>query len=265
MSTEEVKAEQVQQKPLYARFVLPAREWRYIIEGLAAIVEEASFVATPEGLKLRALDPGRVAMVDLFMPPTAFEEYSAEQEVKFAVELENVIEALRRVKKDDRVAFEVANGRLVVTLLDANGRVARKFRLPTLDASAQELPEPRLSFTVAAKVLSDAFRDALKDAELFSDSVRLKAEGESLLVTARSDRGEVETRFSLSGGSLVEISVEKPAEAAYSVELLGKIVSKAYRVSEVATLRFAANMPLELTLSVAGGGTLKYFVAPRAE
>jgi len=59
--------------------------------------------------------------------------------------------------------------------------------------------------------------------------------------------------------------VEKPAEAVYGVELLGKIVSKAYRVSEVATLRFATNMPLELTLSVAGGGTLKYFVAPMAE
>jgi proliferating cell nuclear antigen len=264
MSTE-VGVESREEKAQRARFVLPAREWRYIIEGLAAIVEEASFVATPEGLKLRALDPGRVAMVDLFMPPTAFEEYSCPAEVKFAVELENVIETLRRVHKDDKVAFEVSDGRIIVTLLDANGRIARRFRLPLLDTAVQELPAPKLNFTVAAKVLSDAFRDALKDAELFSDSVRLKAEGESLLVTARSDRGEVETRFSLSGGSLVEISVEKPAEAAYGVELLSKIVSKAYRVSEVATLRFAASMPLELTLSVAGGGTLKYFVAPRAE
>ena len=262
MSTEEVQAEQAQK---FARFVLDAREWRYIIEGLAAIVEEASFVATPEGLKLRALDPGRVAMVDLFMPPTAFEEYSARQEVKFAVELDNIIEALRRVKKDDKVAFEVADGRLVATLLDAKGRVARRFRLPTLDIAGQELPTPRLNFTVAAKMLSDTFRDALKDAELVAESVRLKAEDENLLMIARSDKGEVETRFSLSEGSLMEIDVKEPAEAIYGIDFLDKIVSKAYRVSDIVTLRFATNMPLELTFDVAGGGTLKYLLAPIAK
>ena len=262
MSTDEVEVRAEQAR---ARFVIQARELRYIIEGVAALVNEATFIATPEGLKLRALDPGRVAMVDLFMPPTVFEEYKAEVETRFAIELESILEMLRRVKKDDKVVFDVSNGRLVVALLGAKGRVERRFRLPLLDIAGQELPAPRLNFTVEAKVLSDAFRDALKDAELFSDSVRLKAEGENLLMIARSDKGEVETRFSMSGGSLVGIDVKEPAEALYSVELLNKIVSKAHRVSEVATLRFAANMPLELTFDVAGGGTLRYFVAPRAE
>ncbi|MEM4639685.1 MAG: DNA polymerase sliding clamp, partial [Thermofilum sp.] len=60
------------------RFVFPeAREWRYIIEGLATIVDEANFLVGPEGIRLRALDPGRVAMVDLFIPPSVFEEYKA--------------------------------------------------------------------------------------------------------------------------------------------------------------------------------------------
>lgn len=245
------------------RLVFPeAREWRYTIEGLAAIVEEASFVATPEGLKLRALDPGRVAMVDLFMPPTVFEEYKVEAEAKIGVSFDDLVDVVKRAKPGDRLVMEVSGNRLTVTLA---GKAERRFRLPLLDIAGQELPTPRLNFTVAAKMLSDTFRDALKDAELVAESVRLKAEGENLLMIARSDKGEVETRFSLSEGSLMEIDVKEPAEAIYGIDFLDKIVSKAYRVSDIVTLRFATNMPLELTFDVAGGGTLKYLLAPRVE
>jgi proliferating cell nuclear antigen len=63
----------------------------------------------------------------------------------------------------------------------------------------------------------------------------------------------------------MEIDVKEPAEAIYGIDFLDKIVSKAHRVSDIVTLRFATNMPLELTFDVAGGGTLKYLLAPRVE
>lgn len=245
------------------KFTFPdAREWRYIIESLATIVDEANFVATPEGLRLRALDPGRIAMVDLFMPAGLFEEYSVEAETKIGVVLDDVNSILKRAKSDDKLVFEVGGGRLTIALL---GRAERRFRVPLLDIAGQELPTPRLNFTVAAKMLSDTFRDALKDASLVSESVKLKAEDESLYLSAKSDKGEVETRFSIESGSLLEIDVKDAAEASYGIDFLDKIVSKAYRVSDIVVLRFATNMPLEMTFDIAGGGTLKYLLAPRME
>jgi len=245
------------------RFVFPeAREWRYIIEGLATIVDEANFVVEPEGIKLRALDPGRIAMVDLFMPPSVFEEYRVETATRIGVVLDDLVDVMKRAKAEDRLVMEVAGNRLVIVL---SGKAERRFRLPLLDIAGQELPQPKLNFTVAAKMLSDTFRDALKDAELVSESVRLKAEDDTLYMISRSDKGEVETKFSVEAGSLIEIDVKEPAEASYAIEFLNKIVSKAYRVSDVLTLKFASNMPLELTFEVAGGGILKYLLAPRAE
>ncbi|MEM0093039.1 MAG: proliferating cell nuclear antigen (pcna) [Thermofilum sp.] len=245
------------------RFVFPeAREWRYIIEGLATIVDEANFLVGPEGIRLRALDPGRVAMVDLFIPPSVFEEYKAEAEARIGVVLDDFVDIMKRAKSDDRLIVEVSGNRLSVVL---SGKAERRFRLPLLDIAGQELPTPRLNFTVAVKMLSDTLRDALKDAELVSESVRLKAENDSLYMIARSDKGEVETRFSIDTGSLLEIDVKEPAEASYAIEFLDKIVSKAYRVSEVVALKYATNMPLELTFDVAGGGVLKYLLAPRVE
>lgn len=245
------------------KFVFPeAREWRYIIEGLATIVDEANFVAGPEGIRLRALDPGRVAMVDLFIPPSVFDEYEAETETKIGVVLDDLVDIMKRAKADDRLLIEASGNRLSVVL---SGKAERRFRLPLLDITGQELPTPKLNFTVAVKMLSDTFRDSLKDAELVSEAIRLKAENDALYMIARSDKGEVETRFSVDAGSLLEIDIKEPAEASYAIEFLDKIVSKAYRVSDVLTLRYATNMPLELTFDVAGGGVLKYLLAPRVE
>ncbi|MGC9108544.1 MAG: proliferating cell nuclear antigen (pcna), partial [Infirmifilum sp.] len=66
-------------------------------------------------------------------------------------------------------------------------------------------------------------------------------------------------------GSLLEIDVKEPSEASYGIDFLDKIVSKAYRVSDIMALRFATNMPIEMSFDIAGGGTLKYLLAPRME
>jgi proliferating cell nuclear antigen len=201
-------------------------------------------------------------MVDLYIPANLFKEYNVEQDTKIGVRLDDINDVLKRAKKEDEISFEVFGGRLVITLA---GRVERRFRLPLLDISGQEPPEPKLNFAVAAKMLSNMFRDALEDAGLVSETVKIKAENENLWFIARGDKGEVESKFSIETGSLVEIAVKEAAEAIYGLDLLDKIVSKAYKVSDILGLRFATNMPLELTFDVANGGTLKYLLAPRME
>jgi proliferating cell nuclear antigen len=260
---EQIQQAQQQDVKQDMKFVFPdAREWKYIIESIATIVDEANFVASPDGLRLRALDPGRVAMVELYIPANLFREYSVEQDTKIGVRLDDINDVLKRAKKDDEIHFEVSGGRLIITLA---GRAERRFRFPLLDISGKEPPEPKLNFTVAAKMLSSMFRDALEDAGLVSETVKIKAENKSLWFIARGDKGEVESKFSIETGSLVEIDVKETAEAIYGIDFLNKIVSKAYRVSDILGLRFATNMPLELTFDIAGGGTLKFLLAPRME
>lgn len=245
------------------RLVFPdAREWRYIIESLATIIDEANFVATENGLSLRALDPGRIAMVELDMPREIFEEYEADGEVKIGVNFDDFNKIIKRAKADNKLVLEVKENKLIVIL---QGRVERRFTLPLLDIAGQELPEPKLNLTVMAKMLSDTFRDALKDASLMSESIRLKAMEDRLILQAKSDKGELEAVFTLEAGSLLDLEITEPAESSYGLDFLEKIVSKAYRISDIITLQFATNMPLSMTFDIAGGGSLKYLLAPRME
>lgn len=239
-----------------------AREWRYIIESLSTIVDEANFVATESGLSLRALDPGRIAMVELDMPREIFEEYETDGEVKIGVNFDDFNKIIKRAKADNKLILEVRENKLIVIL---QGRVERRFTLPLLDIAGQELPEPKLNLTVMAKMLSDTFRDSLKDASLISESIRLKAMEDRLILQAKSDKGELEAVFTLEAGSLLDLEITEPAESSYGLDFLEKIVSKAYRISDIITLQFATNMPLSMTFDIAGGGSLKYLLAPRME
>ncbi|RLE86838.1 MAG: proliferating cell nuclear antigen (pcna) [Thermoprotei archaeon] len=245
------------------RFEFPdARDWKYLIQSLEAIIDEANFVADDEALKLRALDPSRIAMVDLYIPREAFNMYEVEGEVRIGVNFDDLNKILRRAKKDDRVIMAVEGGRLRITL---SGKAERTFSLPLIDIVGEELPTPRVSFDVSAKMLSDTLRDALKDAEMVSDTAKFVGEEAELKIVARSDKGELEAKFSMEAGSLLEYEVKSPATASYSLNYLNDIVGKAYRVSDVVTVEFSTNKPLSLTFDIAGGGMLRYYLAPRME
>ncbi|MCD6358197.1 MAG: proliferating cell nuclear antigen (pcna) [Thermoproteales archaeon] len=245
------------------RFEFPdARDWKYLIQSLEAIIDEANFVADDEALRLRALDPSRIAMVDLYIPREAFNTYEVEGEVRIGVNFDDLNKILRRAKKDDRVIMAVEGGRLRITL---SGKAERTFSLPLIDIVGEELPTPRVSFDVSAKMLSDTLRDALKDAEMVSDTAKFVGEEAELKIVARSDKGELEAKFSMEAGSLLEYEVKSPASASYSLNYLNDIVGKAYRVSDVVTVEFSTNKPLSLTFDIAGGGMLRYYLAPRME
>ncbi len=246
------------------RFTFPdAKEWKYLIDSLAALIDEASFVADSEGLKLRALDPSRIAMVDLVVPREAFEDYQVEDgEVKIGVNFDDLNKVVKRGKADERIVFEVKEGRLRVRLL---GKAERSFSLPLIDIVGEELPTPKVTFTVTAKMLSDTLRDSLTDAELVSDYIRFVGDEQGLTLQAKSDKGEVEARFTLEAGSLLDYEVSEPASALYNLGYLTDILKKAVRVSDIVTVEFATNKPLCLTFDITGGGTLKYYLAPSME
>ena len=107
-------------------------------------------------------------------------------------------------------------------------------------------------------------KEALKDAEIVSDYVRLEGSEDKLSVKASSDRGNVEVDFTPESGSLIELEVKEPSSASYSLDYLSDMM-KASAISDILTIEFATNKPLALTFDLPGGGRLTFFLAPRIE
>ncbi|RLF13166.1 MAG: proliferating cell nuclear antigen (pcna) [Thermoprotei archaeon] len=240
-----------------------ARLWYRIVDALSSLIDEGTIKAGEDGLRLRAMDPSKIAMIDFEMPRDAFEEYACEGEVTIGVNFDELKKVVKRGSAKEKIELEVppSSARLKITF---KGKATRSFALPLIDVEYEELPAPSLSFNAKATVIADLLEDALKDVELVSDYVRLEARSDALIVRGQSDKGEAEATLTTETGALIELEVKENSAASYTIEYLMDML-KANKAAEVATLEFSTAMPLSLTFPIPGGGTIKYFLAPRIE
>ena len=80
--------------------VSDAKLLRDMTTAISILVDEATFKIEPEGLKLRAMDPSRVAMIDFEWPKTIFEEYVSEEPSKMCINISELLKLLKRAGKN---------------------------------------------------------------------------------------------------------------------------------------------------------------------
>jgi proliferating cell nuclear antigen len=244
-----------------------ARVWRYAVSSIEKIIDEGIFTATSDGLSLRALDTSHVAMVDFNFPREAFEEYEIEgDEVNFGVSFKEFLKVLRRALKDDQLIIEVEET-FINVIFESPARGARRFKIPQIFLSMEKLGEPRIEFTVKAKMLGTTFRDAIKDLEVVGESIRFQAseEEQRIIITSIGDVENAEVELSTENQSLLELEVLEPlVKSSYSLEYFSEMLSAA-QVADSVTLMYAELAPARVDVEYGLGGRLTFYVSPREE
>lgn len=239
-----------------------ARVWRYLISAISKVIEEGVFIVDPdEGLTFRAMDPSHVIMLDMKFPRDSFEEFDVEQRAALGVNLEDVAKVLRRAGKEDRLEISADENSISFTFI---GKGYRRFTLPLLDIAAEQLPEPQLEFKARVKVMSDVYRDTIKDVELIGDVIRFVASSEDFKVSSTSELGEAEIIYTRESGSLIELEAEDTQQASYTLEYFSDL-SGASRVADMITIRFSTDMPALVEHELPQGARFSFLVAPRVE
>jgi len=239
------------------------RIWKNIIESVSTLVDEGVFIADPSGIKLRAMDPSRVAMVDLELPKAAFESYECGAETPIGVNFDDMKNVMKRVSGGEKLELEKHDeeARLKIRF---KGKSSRTFSLSLLDLGKEELSAPRIPFNATVKVPAGTLLEAIRDAEVVSDFVRIVAENGQLKVSASGERGEVDVIITKESGELLSIELKEMAKALYSLNYLSKMMS-ASSLSDIAIAMFSTDMPLRLEFNLTSGGKIVYYLAPRME
>lgn len=238
-----------------------AKNWLDLLDAIRDIVEEAVFVATQDGLSLRAMDSARVAMVDLKLPVVYFSDFQVEGEkVNFAISVADMVKTLRGIKKGYRLIIELSEENTLRLNLIGKGRYV--FEFPLLDISPESIPALKLNFEVLLKIETDVLGNAIKNLEKFSDYVVFKATSDKLILGGKSEKGKATTEFLRD--ELIALEVTKESTSSYSTEYLLNILGKS-ELSEVTTLEFGTRMPLKATYQLTGEGEVSFYLAPRTE
>ncbi len=241
-----------------------ARVWRYMIASIEKIIDEGVFVATKEGLSLRALDTSRVAMVDLYYPESAFREYQIEaDEAEFGVSFPMLSKVLRRARKNDELELRIGESFIEIIF---RGRGVRRFKIPQITLSYEKLPEPNISYNVTARMLGSTFREVIRTIEPLADAIVLEAsdDGDKIFVRGEGDIEKAELVLSIERGSLLDLEIESPDRSMYTLEYFSEMVQAA-QAANMTVIRYSMDAPVRVDMEYQEGGRLTFYVSPRIE
>jgi proliferating cell nuclear antigen len=251
-------------RQVFKASVSDARLWKSLLSAISILIEEADFTATPDGVRLRSMDPSHVAMVDFEWQKTAFDEYSCIEPTKIRVSLVSMLRLLKRVGGDEvlEMLYDDKARKLNLTL---KGKMLRKFTMPTLDPTQEEPPNPRISFNSKTKLTTSMLRDIVEDAEAVSDNIHLEVTNDKFTAAATSEFSSATIEMEKGSENLLELEAKEPSKATYNLYYLSQIAKAGAATADLVTVEFTTNMPIRLAFDVPQQGQLMYYLAPRLE
>lgn len=239
-----------------------AKNFKNCIDALVTLIDEGEFDILKDGIKLRAMDPSQIAMVDFVLPKSAFEKYDVPSETKIGLNLDDLSKITNRARPEESLTMRLDKTGSRLELI-FKGRSTRRFNLPLLDLSSEVPSEPKIDFDSQIKVNGGVLKEGLGDASLVSSHVILKAHSDGFNIEAGGDKGELLIESKKGDDILIEHTVNRDSKAMYPLEYLNDLL-RSTKIDSTVTLDLKSDAPLRVQYQV-GGATVTYYLAPRIE
>ena len=241
-----------------------------IISAISTLVEEATFVATAEGITFRGMDPSHVALIDITWPNSAFERYECDSDIKFGVRIDEFSKIIKRADKKDSIDIAIADESMLLISVGRN----KRYKIRLIESSATDTPLPKISYDTRIVVPSSKFDKVLGDVQVVSEYLTIRATEEKVVFSGRGDSGEVVIEMNITGDSgdadggdniIEEVSAKNESTGVYSLEYLNPLIKAVGSATTRVACEFSNDKPLRLECRVANIGRIHFYLAPRVE
>jgi proliferating cell nuclear antigen len=238
-----------------------ALDFKKSIQAISVLIDEAEFIVTNEGLKLKATDPSQISLVDFFMPRKAFKSFELnKEERKLGLDLDYLNQVMARARADDSLILTLGLDETTLHLV-FHGKNTRDFSIPLLDLTKASIPTPKIDFEAELQIEANLLQDALKDAALLSSHVKLGVENNSFFVRAESSKGTLNSET--KANSLKSLKAIKNVKAMFPLDYLNDMLKTADS-NTIITVKLRTDAPVELSYNI-GNSSIVYYLAPRIE
>ena len=230
-----------------------------VIDVTSPLVNEAKFNITPKGISLRAVDPAHVAMVDLEIKSTAFEEYKS-NEMELGIDLDKLSGIMRLASSGDIVSLEYdeKSNRLVVKI----GNLVRRMGLIDT-AGMPDSKVPNLDLPAMAVVKASELSKGVRASEAVSDHLALSVDKDSFELFAEGDTDTVNLK--LPKDLLVKLNSPGKFKSLFSIDYFSNMI-KPVRGDDSITISMGNDNPIRVDFDIAEKkGHVTYLLAPRIE
>jgi len=228
------------------------KDFTKYLDAADCLLTEASFNVSQEGMLLRAMDPSRVAMIELNIPSSTFDEYTVTRDGTLTVNITELLKVLRRAGSDAKIMLQTdpAKERLNIEI---QGKHKSTFNVPTLEPTIEEVPTPKVQYSTKIKVVADTLANVIDDVNLVADFVRITSNKEEIRFSGSGDMSEATVTLLdyVKGAKEAKViraedllDYEPPletAKATYTLSYLADIVKAGKRIGDIATLEYATD------------------------
>lgn len=241
---------------MFRAIISDTKTWKNSIEAIAALIDEGTLQIDEKGIKLRAMDPSQIALVDLELPSSSFEEYKVEKPVDIGIDFAELSKITKRSRAEDKIELSLENKLKMVF----KGDTTRSFSLAIIESTSSPPKEPKIEFTADAKIGASILKEALKDAELVSNHVAIKLNN-GFGIKADGDTGSVDIKFQEE--NILGLNVKEEVRAVFALDQLNNLL-KASDPQSIILIKMRTDAPLRIEYAI-GDGRVIYYLAPRIE
>jgi proliferating cell nuclear antigen len=232
-----------------------------ILSAISTLVEEATFVATAEGITFRGMDPSHVALIDISWPNSAFEKYECDSDIKFGVRIDEFSKLIKRADKKDSIEISISEQNMLLVTVGKN----KKYKIRLIESSATDTPLPKIPYNSKITLTSSKFDKILGDVQVVSDYLTIHTSDSKADFSGKGDSGEVVIDLENDTEDIEEISSKEDSTGTYSLEYLNPVVKAVGANAGLITCEFSSAKPLRIEFKVANIGRIHFYLAPRVE
>jgi len=232
------------------------------IATISELIDETELHIKESGIEMIASDRAVVAVVKFELSKNAFKQYRYDNETKMGLNLINFLQILRRAGANDKLNLKLLDNKLEVVI---NGESTRRFVLPLIDISKEEMPPlDKLEFPASFQINAEILNSGIEDAELITDSIVLSMNNDQLMMKAESDSSSTQLEMPSGTNSLKIIKIGDPVRSRYSIDYLKKIL-KTRKIVPQANIDLATDYPMRISFEIPEKMNLNFVLAPRVE
>ncbi|MFP4625258.1 MAG: DNA polymerase sliding clamp [Natronomonas sp.] len=231
------------------------------LDSVSVLVDECKIRLEDDGIRIRAVDPANVGMVDLRLAASAFESYETDDGV-IGVNLDRLEDIVGMAETDQLVHLELdEETRKLHIQIDG---LEYTLALIDPDSIRQEPDLPDLDLPANVVIEGRDIDRAVTAANMVSDHIALgvDADAEQFYIDAQGDTDDV--HLELGTDDLIDLTPGN-ARSLFSLDYL-KDMNRAIPADGEVTMELGEEFPVKMHFEIAEGqGSVTFMLAPRIQ
>lgn len=242
--------------------------FRKIVESAADIVDDVDIKVTQEGLSIQFMDAMNVAMMDVFLSSSTFDEFRCDKQLTLGLKIKEFLKILRGLRTEANTIFYLQcddNPETLNVKFETESCTSEyEIKLQNIGSECYDIPE--INFTAETEMKCSDFLNMRKAVGNFSEYITLDATESSINFSQKGDLigSKTKTKAPETGKYDIKLNVTDNVTVEIPMKYMNCVTKTAGFCTNI-RMCLGANAPVFFEFKIGNLGHINYYIAPKMD